>query len=154
MTRSAAARDLARSLGATSVGAADAAPPVPLDSAIVFAPAGELVPAALAALDRGGTLALAGIHMSTIPALDYDRHLFRERTVRSVTANTRADGAELLRLAARLPLEIHATAYPFADTGRALSDLAADRVTGSAVVTMQAVGPPAVPGAGAGDLRP
>lgn len=136
MTRSRDAQDLARSLGATWVGEADEAPPVPLDSAIVFAPAGELVPVALAALDRGGTLALAGIHMSTIPALDYDRHLFQERTVRSVTANTRADGAELLRLAAHIPLDIRVTAYPFDSVGRALADLAADRITGSAVVTM------------------
>lgn len=136
MTRSRDAQDLARSLGATWVGDAEETPPVQLDSAIVFAPAGELVPVALAALDRGGTLALAGIHMSTIPALDYDRHLFQERTVRSVTANTRADGAELLRLAARIPLHIRVTAYAFDSVGRALADLAADRVTGSAVVTM------------------
>lgn len=136
MTRSRDAQDLASSLGATWVGEADEAPPVPLDSAIVFAPAGELVPVALAALDRGGTLALAGIHMSTIPALDYDRHLFQERTVRSVTANTRADGAELLRLAAHIHLDIRVTAYPFDSVGRALADLAADRITGSAVVTM------------------
>lgn len=136
MTRSRDAQELARSLGATWVGDADEAPPVLLDSAIVFAPAGELVPVALAALDRGGTLALAGIHMSTIPALDYDRHLFQERTVRSVTANTRADGAELLRLASRIPLDLRVTAYAFDSVGRALSDLAADRVTGSAVVTL------------------
>ncbi|MBF4766743.1 zinc-dependent alcohol dehydrogenase family protein [Nocardioides agariphilus] len=136
MTRSRDAQDLALSLGATWVGEADETPPIPLDSAIVFAPAGELVPAALAALDRGGTLALAGIHMSTIPALDYDRHLFQERTVRSVTANTRADGAELLRLAAHIPLDIRVTTYAFDSVGRALADLAADRVTGSAVVTL------------------
>lgn len=136
MTRSRDAQDLARTLGATWVGDADEAPPVRLDSAIVFAPAGDLVPVALAALDRGGTLALAGIHMSAIPALDYDRHLFQERTVRSVTANTRADGAELLRLAAHLPLEVHVTTYAFDSVGRALADLAADRVTGSAVVTL------------------
>jgi len=103
---------------------------------MVFAPAGELVPAALAALDRGGTLALAGIHMSTIPALDYDRHLFQERSVRSVTANTRADGADLLRLATHIPLDIRVTAYAYDSVGRALADLAADRVTGSAVVTL------------------
>lgn len=136
MTRSRDARELARSLGATWGGEADETPPAPLDSAIVFAPAGDLVPAALAALDRGGTLALAGIHMSTIPALDYDRHLFQERTLRSVTANTRADGAELLRLAAHLPLDIRVTAYAFESVDRALADLAADRMTGSAVVTL------------------
>lgn len=136
MTRSREAQDLARSLGATWVGDAHETPPARLDSAIVFAPAGELVPTALAALDRGGTLALAGIHMSTIPALDYDRHLFQERSVRSVTANTRADGAELLRLATRIPLDLRVTAYPLDSLARALTDLAADRITGSAVVTL------------------
>jgi alcohol dehydrogenase, propanol-preferring len=136
MTRSRDARALAGSLGVTWVGDADETPPVRLDSAIVFAPAGELVPVALAALDRGGTLALAGIHMSAIPALDYQRHLFQERTVCSVTANTRADGAELLRLAARLRLDIRVTTYAFDSVARALADLAADRVTGSAVVTL------------------
>ena len=89
MTRSPQARELARRLGAASVGAADELPPEPLDSAILFAPVGTLVPPALAALDRGGTLAIAGIHLSEIPALDYQRHLFEERTLRSVTANTR-----------------------------------------------------------------
>lgn len=115
MTRSRDAQELARSLGATWVGESDATPPVPLDSAIVFAPARELVPTALAALGRGSTLALASIHMSTVPALDYDRHLFQERTLRTVTvtANTRADGAELLRLAAHIPLDIRVTAYAF-----------------------------------------
>lgn len=136
MTRSREAQQLARDLGAAWVGEADEAAPAPLDSAIVFAPAGELVPVALAALDRGGTLALAGIHLSAIPPLDYGRHLFQERTLRSVTANTRADGAELLQLAAHIPLDIRATAYEFDSAGRALADLAADRVTGSAVVTL------------------
>lgn len=136
MTRSPAAQELARSLGAAWVGEADEIPPVPLDSAIIFAPAGELVPVALAALDRGGTLALAGIHMSDVPSLDYDRHLFQERTLRTVTANTRADGTELLRLAARLPLDIKVTPYDFDSVDRALADLASDRVTGSAVVTL------------------
>jgi len=135
MTRSRDAQELARGLGVTWAGGADETPPVRLDSAILFAPAGELVPVALAALDRGGTLAVAGIHLSAIPALDYDRHLFQERTVRSVTANTRADGAELLRLAARVPLDIRVATYGFGSVGRALADLAADRVTGSAVVT-------------------
>ena len=136
MTRSPEARELARSLGAAWVGESDETPPVPLDSAIVFAPAGELVPIALAALGRGGTLALAGIHMSSIPALDYDRHLFQERTLRTVTANTRADGAELFRLSARLPLDIRVTPYAFDSVAQALVDLAADRITGSAVVTL------------------
>jgi len=136
MTRSGDAQELARDLGVTWAGGAAETPPMPLDSAIVFAPAGELVPVALEALGRGGTLALAGIHMSTIPALDYDRHLFQERTVRSVTANTRADGEELLRLAAHIPLDIRTTTYSFDSVHHALEDLAADRVTGSAVVTL------------------
>jgi alcohol dehydrogenase, propanol-preferring len=135
MTRDPVARELARALGATWTGAATEAPPEPLSSAIVFAPAGELVPPALEALDRGGTLALAGIHMSDVPSLDYARHLFLERTLRSVTANTRSDGEELLRLAGRLPLDIHVTTYGFEAVDRALADLAADRVSGSAVIT-------------------
>jgi propanol-preferring alcohol dehydrogenase len=110
---------------------------VPLDSAIVFAPAGGLVPVALEALDRGGTLALAGIHMSEVPALDHDRHLFRERDLRTVTSNTRRDGEELLALAARLGVRVHATAYPFDEADRALDDLAAGRVGGSVVVTLE-----------------
>jgi propanol-preferring alcohol dehydrogenase len=110
-------------------------PPVPLDSAIVFAPAGELVPLALAALGPGGTLALAGIHMSEIPPLDYEQHLFHEHTLCSVTANTRTDGEELLALATRLRLEVHVTEYGFAAVDRALTDLAAGRLSGSAVIT-------------------
>ena len=102
MTRAAAARQLALDLGAHSARPADAPPPEPLDAAILFAPAGDLVPPALAALDRGGTLAVAGIHLSDVPPLDYQRHLFQERQIRSVTANTRADGEEFLALAARL----------------------------------------------------
>ena len=88
---------LARELGAVWVGGAHDAPPDPLHGSIIFAPAGELVPPALRALERGGTLALAGIHMSAIPSIDYDRELFGERILRSVTANTRQDGIDLLR---------------------------------------------------------
>src|SRR5690606_3531418 len=95
-------RRLARELGADSVGEATDAPPEPLDGAIVFAPAGELVPLALRALDSGGTVAVAGIWLSDIPALNYADELFGERRLRSVTANTRRDGDEFLRLAARL----------------------------------------------------
>lgn len=134
MTRSEAARRHALALGAHSAGPADAEPPEPLDAAILFAPAGDLVLPALAALDRGGTLAVAGIHLSDIPALDYERHLFRERQVRSVTANTRADGEEFLALAARLGLQVTTTAYPLAAADRALADLAGDRLTGAAVL--------------------
>ena len=134
LTRSADARRLALDLGAHTAGPAHGAPPEPLDAAITFAPAGDLVPLALAALDRGGTLAVAGIHLSEVPPLDYDRHLFLERQVRSVTANTRADGEEFLALAGRLDLHVTTSPYPLAAADRALADLAADRVTGAAVL--------------------
>ena len=137
MTRSEEARALARDLGAEYAGGAYDNPPVPLDSAILFAPVGDLVPAALAALDRGGTLAIAGIHLTDIPALNYEAHLFYERQVRSVTANTRADGREFLALAARIPLTPTTTAYPFDAADTALGDLAADRITGSAVLRVR-----------------
>lgn len=133
-TRGPAARELARDLGAAWAGDSFDTGPGPLDSAIVFAPAGPLVPAALERLDRGGTLAIAGIHLSDVPSLDYQRHLFQEREVRSVTANTRADGEEFLRLAARLDVAVTTHPYPLDDAGRALADLAADRFTGAAVL--------------------
>jgi propanol-preferring alcohol dehydrogenase len=135
MTRGEGAQALARELGAAWAGGPRDLPPVPLDSAILFAPAGDLVPVALHSLDRGGTLALAGIHMSPIPALDYDRDLFLERSVRSVTANTRSDGEELLALASRLPIAVRTTAYAFDQVDQALADLSAGRVTGSVVIT-------------------
>jgi alcohol dehydrogenase, propanol-preferring len=141
LTRDAAARELALSLGAASAAGAYDAPPVPLDSAIVFAPVGDLVPPALEGLDRGGTLALAGIHLSDVPPLDYQRHLFRERTVTSVTSNTRADGEELLRLAPRVGVTATVTTYPLDRADVALDDLYADRVHGAAVLRI-------------GDLRP
>ncbi|MCW2912801.1 MAG: zinc-binding alcohol dehydrogenase family protein [Actinomycetia bacterium] len=135
-TRAPAARELALELGAASAGGSFDPSPEPLDSAIVFAPAGELVPVALERLDRGGTVAIAGIHLSDIPTLNYQRQLFQERQVRSVTANTRADGEEFLRLAGRLPLKVATTPYDFADADKALADLAADRVNGAAVLIM------------------
>jgi propanol-preferring alcohol dehydrogenase len=134
LTRSALARDLARRLGAASVGAEADPPPEPLDAAILFAPVGTLVPPALRALDRGGTLAVAGIHLSDIPRLDYERHLFHERQLRSVTANTRADGEDFLALAPRLGVEVTTTPYPLDAADRALDDLANDRLTGAAVL--------------------
>jgi propanol-preferring alcohol dehydrogenase len=134
MTRSAGARRLAVDLGATSVQGSTDRPPEPLDAAILFAPAGGLVPVALRALDRGGTLAVAGIHLSTIPPLDYDADLFRERTLRSVTANTRQDGRDFLAVAAAHPLRVTVTPYPLDAADRALADLAADRVDGAAVL--------------------
>ncbi|WP_067801924.1 zinc-dependent alcohol dehydrogenase family protein [Actinomadura formosensis] len=133
-TRSPAARELARELGASFAGDSFDAAPAPLDSAIVFAPAGELVAAALERLDRGGTCAIAGIHLSDVPVLDYQRHLFQERQVRSVTANTRADGEEFLTMAARLNVAVTTHAYGLDEADRALADLAADRFTGAAVL--------------------
>lgn len=125
---------LARQLGASWVGDSFAAPPAPLDAAILFAPAGGLVPAALERLDRGGTLAVAGIHLSDVPVLDYQRHLFQERTLTSVTANTRADGRALLRLAAEVPIRTHVHSYPLAAANQALADLKHDRIRGAAVL--------------------
>jgi len=134
LTRGESARRLALELGAASAGAAADTPPVPLDGSVLFAPAGELVPVALAALEQGGTLAVAGIYLSDIPGLDYNRHLFRERTLTSVTANTRADGEEYLRLAAAVGISPHTTTYAFGDADRALSDLADGAVAGAAVL--------------------
>ena len=133
-TRSAAARTLAGELGAAWVGGTDDAPPEPLDAAILFAPVGELVPVALRALDRGGVLVIAGIHLSNVPALRYERELFYERVVRSTTANTRHDGEQLLRLAPRLGVRATISPYSFDDADRALADLAHDRVDGAAVL--------------------
>ena len=134
MTRAEAARGLAADLGAAWVGDTFDAPPDRLDAAITFAPAGEIVPAALAAFDRGGTLAIAGIHLTDIPVLRYSDHLFQERQVRSVTANTRADGEEFLRLAAAIGIEVTTTPYPLASADVALAALAHDEVTGAAVL--------------------
>jgi propanol-preferring alcohol dehydrogenase len=134
LTRSEAAREHARELGVASVGEADDAPPELLDAAILFAPVGTLVPSCLAALDARGTLVIAGIHLTDVPPLNYAAHLFRERQVRSVTANTRVDGEEFLALAARMPLAVRTQPYPLHRADVALADLAADRVTGAAVL--------------------
>jgi alcohol dehydrogenase, propanol-preferring len=135
VTRSAPAQRLALDLGAASAGPADAAPPEPLDGAILFAPVGTLVPVALRALDRGGVLSIAGIHLSDVPELNYARELFQEREIRSVTANTRADGEEFLRLAAAWRLRPTVDPRPFDHADGVLRDLAADRITGAAVLT-------------------
>jgi len=148
LTRSVAARELALALGAGSAGGADAAPPEPLDSAVLFAPAGELVPVALRALAPGGTLAVAGIHLSDIPRIAYDEELFREKVLRSVTANTRQDGEELLALASRLDLDVTVQPYPFAHADEALRDLAGDRVNGAAVLVGEPRDDPSLQGRG------
>jgi propanol-preferring alcohol dehydrogenase len=134
MTRSPAAQALALRLGAASAGGAADFPPEALDAAILFAPVGDLVPVALAALGRGGTLAVAGIHLSDVPPLHYAEHLFEERSLRSVTANTRDDGREFLSLAARHKLRVAIQRYAFSHADEALADLAGDRVDGVAVL--------------------
>jgi len=137
-TRGGVHRELALELGASWVGGSVDVPPDPLDAAILFAPAGELVPPALAALDRGGTLAVAGIHLSEVPPLDYQRHLFQERGLVSVTANTRADGEALLALAESIPIATRTCAYPLEQASQALIDLKQDRIQGSALLTVAA----------------
>jgi len=134
MTRSKEAQELALQLGAATAGDADAAPPEPLDAAILFAPVGTLVLPALAALDRGGTLAVAGIHLSDIPPLNYQAHLFQERTLQSVTANTRRDGEEFLAEAARISVHVSTVPYPMDRAADALRDLAHDRINGAGVL--------------------
>ena len=136
MTRGRAAQDLALALGAASVQDADAAPPVPLDAAILFAPVGNLVLPALEALDRGGTLTIAGIHLSDIPVLNYQRHLFQERQVRSVTSNTRADARDFLAFAGEHHLAVTSPQYPLDRADVALSDLSAGRISGAAVLVV------------------
>ncbi|OGW65004.1 MAG: alcohol dehydrogenase [Nitrospirae bacterium RIFCSPLOWO2_02_FULL_62_14] len=129
-------RALARELGAVWVGGATDHPPDKLHGAIVFAPAGEIVIPALRALDRGGTVALAGIHMTQIPAIDYDRDLFGERTIRSVTANTKQDGMDLLREAAAIPIRSHTQRFKLEEANQALQALKAGRVKGAAVLAV------------------
>jgi alcohol dehydrogenase, propanol-preferring len=137
MTRGAPARELAMALGATSAQGAEDRPPVQLDAAILFAPVGELVLPALEALDRGGTLAIAGIHLSDIPELNYQRHLFQERQLRSVSSNTRADAREFLEFAGRHHIAVTTPRYPIARADQALADLAAGRIAGAAVLSVE-----------------
>ena len=135
-TRSPGHRDLARHLGAVWTG--DTAEPMPsaLDAAIVFAPAGEVVPPALRAIRKGGVVVLAGIHMSTIPAMEYGPHLFHEKILRSVEANTRQDGEELLRDAAEIPIRPSVVRYPLEAANDALAALKADRLVGTGVLVV------------------
>lgn len=134
MTRGKRAQELALELGAASAQGAADPPPVPLDAAILFAPVGDLVLPACAALDRGGTLAIAGIHLSDIPPLNYQHHLFSERQIRSVTSNTRADARAFLEIAGRHHINVTTPEYPLAEADRALSDLSAGRIAGAAVL--------------------
>lgn len=134
MTRDLEARELALDLGASSAQGSDDPPPEPLDAAILFAPVGTLVPPAMRALDRNGTLSIAGIYLSDIPALQYESELFYEKNLRSVTANTRADGEEFLSIAATIGIRVVTTPYRFEDADKALIDLTNDRVRGAAVL--------------------
>jgi propanol-preferring alcohol dehydrogenase len=136
MTRGDRSRALARELGAAFVGATTDRPPVPLDSAIVFAPAGDVVPPALEAVRPGGTVAIAGIYLSDVPVLNYERHLFHERDLRTVTSNTRHDGEELFRLVAHLPVRPHITPVPFTAVAQALTNLAHNTTTGTQVAVL------------------
>ncbi len=135
-TRGERHRSLALEMGASWAGEDPAEMPVRADSAIIFAPAGELVPPALRMLRKGGTLSLAGIHMSDIPAMKYDECLFHEKNVRSVTANTRRDGQELLREAAQIPIRPKVTIFPLAEANRALRMLKDDELQGTGVLTV------------------
>ena len=128
---------LAREMGAAWVGGASDAPPVPLHGSIIFAPAGELVPPALRALERGGTVVLAGIHMSPIPSLEYDRDVFGERVIRSVTANTRQDALDLLREAAAIPIKPRTQRFALEEANHGLQALKAGDIQGAGVLEIR-----------------
>ena len=134
MSRGGSHRDLASELGAEWIGEAAERPPRALDAAILFAPAGELVLPAMEALDRGGVLAIAGIYLSPIPQLDYEKHLFQERELRSVTANTRADAEEFLKVAGEIPIRTHTVAFGLAEANVALQMLKHDEIKGAGVL--------------------
>lgn len=137
VTRNPKHQALARELGATWCGPDAAGIPSKLDAAIVFAPAGEVVLPALGALDRGGTIALAGIHMTPIPSLNYDKYLYGERDIHPVTANTRQDGRELLAEATAAGLRPRTKSYPLREANQALRDLKEGRIDGTGVLTAE-----------------
>jgi len=132
-TRDVRHQKLALELGAAWAGGTYDEPPKKLDAAIVFAPAGEIVPAALKALKKGGALILGGIHMSPIPSFSYDL-LYQERVIRSVANNTRQDGEDFLRVAAEIPIRTHVQIFPLAEANRALNALKNDAIPGAAVL--------------------
>jgi alcohol dehydrogenase, propanol-preferring len=135
-TRDTRHQKLALELGAKWAGGTFDAPPEKLDAAIVFAPAGEIVPAALAALRKGGVLVLGGIHMSPIPSFSYDL-LYQERMIRSVANNTRKDGEDFLRVAAEIPIRTHVQVFPLSDANLALNALKNDAIPGAAVLRVR-----------------
>lgn len=132
-TRDVRHQKLALELGAGWAGGTLDEPPKKLDAAIIFAPAGEIVPAALKALKKGGVLVLGGIHMSAIPSFPYEL-LYQERTIRSVANNTRQDGEDFLKVAAQIPIRTHVQTFPLAEANRALNALKNDAIPGAAVL--------------------
>jgi propanol-preferring alcohol dehydrogenase len=133
-TRGETHRRLALDLGADWAGGASDPLPHPVDAAIIFAPAGELVPVALRAVGRGGVVVMAGISMTPVPEMDYESCLFHEKKLVSVEANTRADGKAFLREAVAARVRPRVTCYPLREANRALQDLEQDRIDGSAVL--------------------
>jgi len=125
---------LARELGASWTGTAQDDPPSKLDAAVIFAPAGGLVPEALRVLERGGTVALAGISMTPIPEMDYGRSLYHEKALRSVANATRRDGEELMRLAVEIPIRTTTGVFPLEEANAVLRALKEGRITGAAVL--------------------
>jgi len=136
MSRGGLHRDLASHLGADWIGEADERPPAPLDAAILFAPAGNLVLPAMEALDGGGILAIAGIYLTAVPELNYEKHLFYEREIRSVTANTRADAQEFLKIAGEVPVRTHTIAFGLSEANVALKMLKHDEIKGAGVLRL------------------
>jgi len=135
-TRDVRHQKLALELGAAWAGDTFDEPPKKLDAAIVFAPAGEIVPAALKALKKGGALILGGIHMSAIPSFNYEL-LYQERMIKSVANNTRKDGEDFFRVAAEIPIQTHVQIYPLEDANRALNALKNDAIPGAAVLRVR-----------------
>ena len=134
VTRSDGHMRTAREMGAVWAGADSAGLPAKMDSAVLFAPAGHLVPPVMSALERGGTLSIAGIHLTDVPPLQYQEHLFYDKQIRSVAANTREDGRRMLAEAARADVKPQVTTYPLADANRALQDMKHSRIEGTGVL--------------------
>ncbi len=135
-TRSEEHRELANKLGAVWTGTSKDEPPTKMDSSIIFAPAGDLVLDALRVLDKGGTLALAGIYMTPIPEMDYVKYLYHERTLRSVANATRQDGEELLRIAAEIPIRTTTQVFPLEEANKTLKLLKAGKISGAALLSI------------------
>jgi len=135
-TRNKKHRELALKLGASWAGTSKDTPPAKTDSAIIFAPAGELIPHALEVMEKGGTLALAGIYMTPAPEMDYEKHLFYEKKIISVTASTRRDGEEFLEIAAQIPVKTETTLFNLEEVNRGLKLLKKSEINGAGVVKM------------------